>query len=147
MKDDWKAVFPAEGPNGSAPEAPKPPSAGNSAAAALENIKWRLVELGGNPAEAGRGPGAQITFSSKDHTIAANTGVNALSGTYSMDGERLSIAPGPMTRMAGSEPLMNQERAFIDALKRVTSYRASGNTLELVDGDVVLVRLEATNEG
>jgi uncharacterized lipoprotein YbaY/phosphoglycolate phosphatase-like HAD superfamily hydrolase len=118
-----------------------PPSAGS---VALEGPRWRLVELGSASAiDSEVGPGAGIMFVGKDHSIAANTGVNGLGGTYSLTGDRLAITTGVMTMMAGPEPLMKQEQAFLAALKRVTSYRISATTLELLEGETVLARFEA----
>ncbi len=120
---------------------------GGAPAAALEGPRWKLKELNGKAAIEGQHwPGAGIKFVSAEggnRTIAANTGVNSLGGTYTLTGDRLSIATGVMTEMAGPPPLMDQERAFIEAMKRVKSYRISGKTLELLDGEAVLARFEA----
>jgi heat shock protein HslJ/phosphoglycolate phosphatase-like HAD superfamily hydrolase len=145
MKDDWKAIYPGDASAKGGGGANEDSATGNSAdAAALENTTWKLVELNGKPvAPAQRGPGAQITFVSRDHTIAANTSINSLSGEYTLTGERLTIAPGAMTKMAGPEPLMQQERAFLAALRAVKSFRINADTLELLDGETVLAKCKA----
>ncbi len=127
-------------PPGPAP-GERPPAAG---AAALEGPRWKLVELNGKAAVEGEHwPVAGITFvRGQGRSIAAKTGVNSLGGTYTLAGDRLSIAPGVMTEMAGPPPLMEQEKAFIAALQRVKSYRIAGGALELLDGETVLARFE-----
>ncbi len=127
IKRDWRTIYPARG------------------AVALEGPRWKLKQLDGKPALTGEHwPAAGITFTreGQDRVIAANTGVNSLGGTYTLAGDRLTIVPGAMTEMAGPPPLMDQERAFIAALQRVTSYRISGAALELLDGETVLARFE-----
>lgn len=48
-----------------------------------------------------------------------------------------------MTMMACPEPLMAQERNFTDALRATKTYRISGQTLELRNGDRVVASFRA----
>lgn len=122
--------------SGTRPNAPKSTS--------LEDTFWRLVELNGQPALPSNGPwAAGITFVAREHIIGANTSVNSMGGEYMLNGQELTIKPGMMTMMAGPEPLMNQERAFIAALGTVTTFRISDQTLELLAGRRVVMKLEA----
>lgn len=114
---------------------------------AFENSQWRLTEINGQPALPSEGPRqAGIMFISRDNTIAANTSINVLGGEYTLKGGVLSISPGMMTMMAGPEPLMNQERAFLAALGKVTSYRIKGETMDLLAGDKVVMTFVASSE-
>ncbi len=113
----------------------------------IENTKWRLVELNGEPSLPSDGRNqAGISFVSRDHTIAANTGVNGMGGEYAINGDALTIKPGMMTMMAGPPPMMRQEQVFIAALSSVTGYRLNGETLELLDNSHVLMRFVAVSD-
>ena len=79
----------------------------------------------------------------EDERFSASTGVNRLSGTYSLEGDELTLRPGPMTQMAGSPAAMAQERAFCEALAKVTSFRVSGDELTLHAGATVVMKLRA----
>lgn len=123
------------------PTTPTTPAA--PARAAIEDITWRLKEIDGKPALPSQGPRpVGITFVSKDRTFAANASINNLGGGYTLDGTTLKIKPGPMTMMAGPEPLMNQEQQFIAALGRVTTFRVADSTMSLLVGDQVVLVFE-----
>ena len=73
---------------------------------------WRLVSVGGAPAE-GEG---EIGFG-PDGAVFGSTGCNRFTGAGVFEGGALTI-PGPMagTRMACPEPLMVQETKVYEAL-------------------------------
>ena len=50
-----------------------------------------------------------------------------------------------MTRMAGPESLMQQEQAFLAALRTAKSFRVQGDVLELLDGETVLAKFKSSN--
>lgn len=113
-------------------------------AAPLEGTSWKLIALGGAPTGAlPQEREAQIEFNAAGHRIAATGGCNRLLGSYQLHGESLSIAPAGMTMMACPEPLMAQERNFTDALRATKTYRISGQTLELRNGDRVVASFRA----
>ncbi len=125
--------------SGTQPNAPK--------SASLEDTFWRLVELDGRPALPSNGPrDAGITFVSRQGIIGANTGINSMGGEYTLDGKHLAITPGMMTMMAGPEPLMQQEQAFVAALGRITSYRINDRSLELLAGEDVVMKFEVAQQ-
>ncbi len=127
--------------------ASKPPPT-EPAAAPLEGTRWALIELNGQPIIDVPGVRAvAIAFEKKDNVINGSTGVNNFSGGWSLIDDRLTVNPGAMTMMAGPEPLMMQEQAYIRALKGVTSYRIAGTTLELLDGNTVIAKFEARKDG
>jgi putative lipoprotein len=112
--------------------------------ATLAGTYWKLVELEGKPVVAvDNVREAHLKFMEQEKRIAGVGGVNQLMGTYSLEGEKLTIQPGGMTMMAGPEALMEQEQRFTKMLKNVTGYRIDGQTMELLGGDVVLARFES----
>jgi heat shock protein HslJ len=84
-----------------------------------------------------------ITFEPKDSAVGGSTGVNSFSGTWSREVERMVIHPGAMTMMAGPERLMEQEAAFIRALREVRAWRIAGEALELLSEDQVILKFHA----
>lgn len=72
----------------------------------------------------------------QDGTLSGSTGCNSFSGTWTQDGESVSIELGPMTRMACTSDEGNeQEQRIIDALGEVAGAEQSATTLRLVDAD------------
>ena len=86
---------------------------------------------------------AHILLEREDDRFVASGGVNSLSGSYELDGDALKLVPGPMTLMAGSPEEMEQERAFLEAIKLVTSSRIAGDELTLLAADVAVLRFQA----
>ena len=78
-----------------------------------------------------------------DGTVNGSSGVNRLSGRARADGDRLFLGPLRSTRMGGDQGAMEAESALMTALEDVAGYRASGDRLELLDGDgATKVRLQ-----
>jgi heat shock protein HslJ len=69
--------------------------------------------------------------------------VNRLTGRFEQDGDELRLGLVATTMMAGPEPHTQREQAFVSALAAVTGYRIAGTSLELLDGERVVARLEA----
>jgi heat shock protein HslJ len=66
-----------------------------------------------------------------------------LGGSYRLNGDRLSLDSLVTTLMACAEG-METEKAFLDALGQVTTWRIAGQQLELLDGSgKVIARFEA----
>lgn len=80
--------------------------------------------------------GTEVTIAFVNGKVAGNTGVNSYSGTYSLEGDRLTITPQLETQAEGSIDLMDQQSAYLAALSRVETYRVENGTLTLlaVDG-------------
>lgn len=77
--------------------------------------------------------------------FAATVGCNRLAGIPTIDGSRLTFGPMMATRMACVPPLDQAERAYLEALRGVRSYRLAGATLTFLgeDGEA-LVTLKRT---
>ena len=100
----------------------------------LQN-QWRFVELHHQalaPGLANDRP-AELRFDAAEQRVSGDTGINAFSGTYELDGYKLRFGPLAMTRRAGPEPLMEQEAALGRALSRTEAWRAADDGIKLVD--------------
>jgi putative lipoprotein len=66
--------------------------------------------------------------------ISGRAACNQYFGTVERgEGARLQLKPAGTTRMACPEPVMDQERRFLEALGTITSYRSDGGALSLID--------------
>jgi heat shock protein HslJ len=112
--------------------------------ASLLDTHWELSVLRG-AASVATEPGrmAFLTLSSKDNRAGGMASVNRFGGKYTLDGSKLTFSQIASTRMAGPEPLMKQEHAFEQALQATNAWRLTGNTLELLEGDSVLLTFTA----
>ena len=71
-----------------------------------------------------------------DKTLSGSSGVNTYNTGYTVDGSKMTIAPEiRSTQMAGPEPLMAQEQAYLAALPTTTRYEINGDELILWNGD------------
>lgn len=114
-------------------------------AVSLTDRQWNLTALHGTPIVPADVPdhAPHITFVSKDNSLAGAASVNRFFGTWSNEGGKLSVKPMGMSMMAGPEPLMKQEQAFMKALSTVTGYRIEGKTLTLLAGEHNVATLTA----
>ena len=118
--------------------------AGAKPAAPLENTTWKLIAVGSVPAIA-MPPAREASFMlhPADHRLSGSGGCNRLLGKYELGADTVKFAPAGTTMMACPEELMQQESDFVSALKMTTSYKISGDTLELRNGERVLARFMA----
>jgi len=73
---------------------------------------------------------------STDGKVSGSTGCNRFAGTFTQNGDELSIALGPMTRAACvSEAATGQEQKIITALGEVRAAQQGDGTLTLRDGE------------
>jgi heat shock protein HslJ len=79
----------------------------------------------------------------EESRVAGSGGVNRITGTFALSADKLRFGPLATTLMAGPEPAMERERAFLAALARVTSYELDGRSLALNADDAVVARLTA----
>jgi heat shock protein HslJ/uncharacterized protein YecT (DUF1311 family) len=123
----------------------KPTETTGSATAGSRGIEWRLVKWVVNGTEKPIVLDSTVTVAfDPSGKIAGNASVNRFTGTYRFDVDgRLEWprAGFAVTRMAGPQPLMAQERTFLEALRRTTQYRVDGQqlVLESQSGATVLV--------
>jgi heat shock protein HslJ len=97
----------------------------------LDGTRWRLSEWTLNsldPAEL------KITAQFADGKISGSSGVNTYSGPYRV-GPSSAFSAGPLasTEMAGPEPAMRAEQAYLTLLGQVGSYKMVDGRLTLYD--------------
>lgn len=97
----------------------------------LEGTQWRLTEWtlsSLDPREFG------ITAAFADGQISGDGGVNSYGGPYT-PGSRQSFKVGSIasTEMAGPEPAMRAESAYLTLLGQARSYRVDAGRLTLFD--------------
>lgn len=109
-------------------------------AASIFGVKWKLSEVDGKAAKLNDSGAPFVEFVQRTGGIRAHTGVNTMGGEFTVSGSTIKIKPGPQTLIAGSPEMMDQERAFNDALAKTTSYRVTSSGLELLAGGKVLAK-------
>lgn len=99
----------------------------------LEGTRWVLAGWSVSsisPAEF------EITAEFRGNRISGRSAVNHYSGTVELDEDgKFEVGAVAVTRMAGPEPAMQAEEAYLRLLEEVRRYRWSGEKLVLVDRD------------
>lgn len=98
----------------------------------VEDRRWILTELRGQPLEAGEGNReAFIRLDSGAERISGNTGCNNFFGRYVLEaGNRLRVA-GNLGATMMACPDMETERVFLDVLSTIDNYSVAGDELTL----------------
>lgn len=98
---------------------------------ALENKKWVLIELRGNPYQPNENQKeAFLLFENEAVRFYGNNGCNAINGAYEIEeGNRIRFGNIASTMMAC--PTMENERIFNDILKEVDNYSIADGQLSL----------------
>lgn len=106
---------------------------GEADSAALDGTDWSLVrwrETGLDPADF------TITASFADGSISGTSAVNTYSGSYTTGGVNdFSVGQIASTMMAGPEPDMEAEAAYLGLLEDAASFHATETTLTLFGSD------------
>jgi heat shock protein HslJ len=99
--------------------------------AELEGTQWKLTEWTLSSLDA---RDFEITAQFADGTISGRSGVNSYGGTYTV-GSRQSFKVGSIAsrEMAGPEPAMRAEDAYLTLLGQARSYRVEAGRLTLLD--------------
>lgn len=98
----------------------------------LVGTLWRLETMGAdNPVVT---PLISEMRIAADGRVTGTTGCNEFSGTATIDGYGITFSPLATTRRACEDPVMNQERAFLQALESARSWSIDGRHLDLFDG-------------
>lgn len=72
--------------------------------------------------------------------LMGTTGCNSFQGTYAMVDDRLVMNPATMTKKFCEG---DQEQKFLDAMRRTTNIRLSGQRIELLDAEeAILMQLK-----
>ena len=73
-----------------------------------------------------------------DGKVSGNDGCNTYNGTYTIDGDKISIGPLATTRMACKQEVMDQATNYQNALANATTFSVGKGTLELRDANGAL---------
>lgn len=107
---------------------------------ALDGSSWQAVQLGPRPTV----PDVVSTAEFRDGRISGSGGCNSYGGVYEAGETEIEITELGGTEMACDDLVMEQERAFFDALPAATSYRIVTDRLELLEDDDLLVAFVRT---
>lgn len=93
-------------------------------------------------------PGTTLTATfTADGRLTGSTGCNEYATTYTVNGPAIALQPAATTKKACAQPVMEQERAFLAALRQATTHELDERTLALMAADgSLLVSLEPANE-
>ncbi len=107
--------------------------ASQTSTAPLENTYWKLTHLGDAPvAVAPRQREPHLILNPLTRRVGGSGGCNRLTGSYQLSGDRVSLDSMATTLMACTDG-METEKAFLNALGRVTQWKTAGQQLELLD--------------
>lgn len=121
---------------------PAPPASGKSPARKLQDSRWVLAELDGNPALPGQGHAVHFELHPKER-LTGSTGCNNFVGSYIASQGALQFMPSATTMKMCEPQVAAQEQAFLGALKATTNYKIDGSTLQLLNGEKLLAKFQA----
>ncbi len=101
----------------------------------LHGIEWRVVWYGEGTSSI---DGSEISLAfNTAGTLTGVAGCNAYTGEYQLEGDRLAFGELAQTLIGCSEPdgVMQQEAAYLGALRRTRSHVTTLTGLELFDAD------------
>jgi heat shock protein HslJ len=99
--------------------------------AALLDTEWVLISLNGSALIEG----TEITLSFGEASLDGSAGCNTYGGSYTASEDSLRLSGVYATEMACPEPkgIMEQEKAYLEALNAADRYRVDGDRLEVYD--------------
>jgi heat shock protein HslJ len=106
-----------------------------SPVASLQGGEWRATMVNnGKGAVASLLRATTITAAfHADGRLSGGAGCNRYTTTYTTGGDAMTIAPAAVARNICPAQVMTQERSYLAALARTTTYRLGEDTLELRD--------------
>jgi heat shock protein HslJ len=111
--------------------------------------RWTATSYYTGNAIEGVSAGPTLTADFDGTRISGNGGCNGFSGPYSVTGRTIDIGPLASTMMACTdEALTTQEQHYVAALQLATSFRVTGDRLELLrDGGTIAATFDRTAAG
>lgn len=109
----------------------------------LEGVSWRLTGLPGQDAKALAALPRPVTVRFERGRVAGTSGCNRLTGSYEVEGDRVTLGPLAGTMMACPEPAMTIEAAFRAAFSGVVRYAVEGERLRLTVEKGAVLTFEA----
>ncbi len=104
----------------------------------LAGTNWTLVSYGSADNPQTVLDGAPITIQFSEGGVTGSTGCNSYHGAFQFDNGAISFTPLATTLKACDQPIMDQEKAFLDAMTTTTNYTLNGNQLTITYKDGVL---------
>ena len=115
-------------------------------AAALAGSQWQLSTYGQETALTAALPDAPVTIQFEGDQVSGSASCNSYGGSYQVDGDTLILGEIPSTLMACLDAgVMEQEQAFLNALRSVSTYKIDGNTLTIHYAEGVLTFTRAAS--
>ncbi|MFC1955891.1 META domain-containing protein [Chloroflexota bacterium] len=112
----------------------------------LENKKWKLKFYGeeGKLQEVLGGTEITTTFDGAKDQVRGSAGANTYSGSYRINGNRLSILELSWTEMYRMDPpgVMEQEAEYLKLFKAAESFVIQNGTLQITSGKLTLIYYE-----
>ncbi len=114
----------------------------------LEDTRWRLTQLDGQPVSSGEGRHApELLFDRNGHRLSGSDGCNRVGAVYRLEGGQIRLGQVAATRMACPDE-DDMQRRFAEMLARLESCNLLGRQLEFYDArGRRLARLEAISAG
>lgn len=102
---------------------------------------WRATAFLQGEAVKSPIPGTEITADIGSEGIQGSSGCNSYSASFEIDGSSISISPSGGTEIACSTPpgVMEQERAYLEALPRAAEWRLEAGNLMLLTAKGTIV--------
>jgi heat shock protein HslJ len=117
---------------------------GQSRHTPLPGTTWNLVELNNSKIEH---PGPQVPhLRFETDKVTGNDGCNNFFGAYTLDGNKLKFGMLASTRMACPQ-INDLDIEFNKVITMTSSYRISGDRLELFEEDKLLASFIAAEQG
>lgn len=105
----------------------------------LGDKEWNVTSLLGNTLNANDSEkGLPSLNFSEDGKLFGSTGCNNFTGSYKLDGTKLSLNPGAMTKMFCPG---DTEQNFLKAINQVTNLKMDGSSLNLLNGTNTVMSL------
>jgi heat shock protein HslJ len=124
------------------------PSVATVSPTELAGTKWVLASYVADDEDVDAAAVAALDFGADGKTVSGTTGCNNFNGSYSQDGDELTIALGAMTEAACTDDAtMAQERAITDGLARVASFTVTGQLALLDDAGKAILVYDAISAG
>ena len=123
------------------------PESNSFANVPLKDTHWALISLNGADVAANsKGEKPYLLLDSKSRRVSGSGGCNRLTGTYEAKANRLTFGMMASTMMACPTG-MDIERAFTEALGKATTWKITGQELEIFDSSGKrLARFEAVQQ-
>lgn len=105
------------------------------AATDLENTNWKLDSYADGGTMRRLPADAEVTLRFQNGAAGGKSGCNRYQSAVTIGDDSLVFGPAMGTKMACPPPLMEIEEKYLRALEAASTWRISGDTLDLRDDD------------